>query len=96
MNRIAFEDYLNNYLQPNSAHLTASAIRKRISKADEAENVLGHPLDISVASDEQMRVDLIQLRANNTSERRYGQMQNALRKYYHMTHARWFPRLRDI
>jgi hypothetical protein len=96
MNRVAFKTYLCDYLRPNGAHLTAPAIAKRIRKAEEAEGVLRHSLDVSVASDVQMRTDLILLRTNNTHEIRYGQMQNALRKYYHMTHGRFFPRLRDV
>ena len=96
MNRAAFTNYLNNYLRPNGVHLTASAIATRLRKADEAEAVLGHSLDVAVATDPQMRADLLALRRNNAHEKRYGQMQNALRKYYHMTHGRFFPQLRDI
>lgn len=96
MNRGVFANYLNNYLRPNGVHLTTQAIAKRLSKADEAEVVLGHSLDVAVATDLQMRVDLLALRRNNAHEKRYGQMQNALRKYYHMTHGRLFPRLRDV
>ena len=92
MNRVAFTNYLNNYLRPNGAHLTAPAL----SKADEAETVLGHSLDIAVATDPQMRTDLCTLRRNNAHEIRYGQMQNVLSKYYHMVHNHWFPRLRDV
>ncbi len=95
MNRVAFTNYLNNYLRPNGAHLTAPAIAKRLRKAEEAEAVLGHSLDIAVATDTQMRTDLLALRRNNAHEIRYGQMQNALRKYYQMTNGRSFPRLRD-
>lgn len=96
MNRVAFTNYLNNYLRPNGVHLTTPAIAKRLSKAEEAESVLGHSLDIAVATDPQMRTDLLALRRNNVHEKRYGQMQNALRKYYHMTHGHLFPRLRDV
>lgn len=96
MNRIAFENYLTYYVGPNGKHLNAKAIASRLKKANEAEQVLKHTLDVSVATDVQMRTDLIRLRTNNAQERRYGQMQNALRKYYHMAHAHWFPRLRDI
>jgi len=96
MNKIAFEEYLNHYLKPNGAHLAVKAIEKRLRKAEEAEAMLGHVLDVSVATEEQMRMDLIALRENNPVELRYGQMQNALRKYYHMTHGHWFQRLSDI
>lgn len=96
MNRVAFTNYLNNYLRPNGMHLTAQAIAKRLSKADEAESVLGHSLDVSVSNDSQMRTDLLALRRNNEQEKRYGQMQNAIRKYYHMTYGCLFPRLKDI
>lgn len=96
MNRVTFTNYLNNYLRPNGVHLTASAIATRLRKADEAEAVLGHSLDVAVATDLQMRTDLLALRRDNAHELRYGQMQNALRKYYHMTHGRLFPRLRDV
>lgn len=96
MNQVAFENYLNDYRRPNGAHLTAPAIATRLRKAVEAENILGHALDVSVITDEQMRDDLIMLRTNNETERRYGQMQNALRKYYHMMYGREFPRLRYL
>ena len=96
MNRVAFENYLNNYLRPNGVHLTVTSIATRLRKAEEAEVVLGHSLDASVATDTRMRLDLITLRANNAREIRYGQMQNALRKYYHMVHGHTFPRLRDF
>ena len=96
MNRVVFTNYLNNYLRPNGTHLTVPAIAKRLNKADEAETILGHSLDVAVATDLQMRTDLLTLRRNNAHEIRYGQMQNALRKYYHMVHNRWFPRLRDV
>ena len=96
MNRVAFTNYLNNYLRPNGMHLTAGAIAKRLSKAEEAETVLGHSLDVSVSNDSRMRTDLLALRRNSEQEKRYGQMQNALRKYYHMTYGRLFPRLKDI
>ena len=96
MNRITFENYLSNYLRPNGAHLTTNAIATRLKKADEAEIILGHTLDVSVATDQQMRTDLVILRTNNAHELRYGQMQNALRKYYHMVHGHWFPRLHEV
>ena len=96
MDRVAFENYLSNYLRPNGMHLTAKAITTRLKKADEAEIVLKHTLDVSVNTDRQMRTDLVTLRTNNAHELRYGQMQNALRKYYHMVHGRPFPRLKDV
>ena len=96
MNRVAFENYLRDYRRPNGEHLTGTAIDTRLRKAVEAEDVLGHSLDDSVRNDEQMREDLITLRTNNGAERRYGQMQNALRKYYHMVHGRQFPQLRYL
>ena len=96
MNRVAFETYLCDYLRPNGVHLTATAIATRLRKAEDAEVVLGHSLDLSVATDPQMRTDLVTLRTNNAHELRYGQMQNALRKYYHMVHGRSFPRLREV
>lgn len=96
MNRVAFENYLNDYVCPNGNHLTVPAIGTRLKKANEAEHVLRHSLDVSVATDTQMQTDLIRLRAYDAQERRYGQMQNAVHKYYHMVHGRWFPRLRDV
>ena len=96
MNRVAFEYYLTYYRSPNGKHLTAKSIASRLKNANEAEVILGHSFDVSVATDVQMRADLVLLRTNNAHERRYGQMQNAVRKYYHMVHGRWFPRLRDV
>ena len=44
MNRVAFENYLCDYLRPNGVHLTATAIATRLRKAEDAEAVLGHSL----------------------------------------------------
>lgn len=96
MNRVAFENYLCDYLRPNGMHLTAKAIATRLRKAEEAEAVLGHSLGLSVSTDSQMRTDLVMLRTTNEQELRYGQMQNVLRKYYHMVHGRLFPRLMEV
>jgi len=96
MNRVAFENYLTAYVCPNGVHLAPTAIQHRLRKAEEAEDKLGHSLDVSVATDVQMRKDLMALRNNDAKEVRYGGMQNSLRKYYHMIHGNWFPRLKDV
>ena len=72
--------------------LTEKAIAARITKAKQAEEILGMDIEVIVASDEAMRRALIDLRPVDTR----GNLANAVRKYYEMRHGRVFPRLLEI
>ena len=71
--------------------LSEKAIAARITKAKQAEEILGMDIEAIIASDEAMRRALIELNPVDTR----GNLANAVRKYYEMRRGLVFPPLKE-
>jgi hypothetical protein len=82
-----FEDFL--YADPQIE--SDKAVASRMTRARNAEGILGTSLDVIVASDNSMYDALIRLKENGDTR---GNIQNAVRKYYIYKNGTEFPQLR--
>lgn len=88
MNTYAFEKFLSN----DPSITSSQAIASRLRKATQAEKVLGKNLDEIVCNDNSMCDALLSLRQHGDA---HGNMQNAVRKYYHFVNEKPFPTIKD-
>lgn len=82
-----FEDFL--YADPQIK--SDKAVASRMTRARNAEEILGASLDVIVACDDTMYDAMIRLKDNGDTR---GNIQNAVRKYYIYKNGKEFPQMR--
>ena len=81
------------FLRRDPKITSEKAIKSRISKLYDAENILGMTADLIVQSDSLMHKSLITLREHEDIS--HSVRQNALRKYYEFKNGKIFPKLKE-
>ena len=88
------ESKLRQALETSEKGITDKAIDSRINRARAAERILQRDLDYVVSTDEKMYSALVELRSDS-SERKTGRLQNAVRWYYRAKNGKDFPKISD-
>ena len=89
MREVMFEKFLVN----ESSISSDAAVRTRMRKAQEAEDILKCSLDTVVSNDDTM-FEALQLLQNH-EDSVHNRLQNALRKYYKFVNNKEFPRMKS-
>ena len=86
------ESEFQTFLMQEKTINSKKAVDSRMSKAREAEIILGRQLDAIVSDDDLMYDSLVALKPHEDPA--HTPMQNAVRKYYKFVNGKDFPQLR--